>query len=495
VRRFEILLLAAALAARAGAQPLPDLALDVARLGQNPLFDLKFAAPEDCTLQPADLCVGGPGTRKLLRFDVLAVNVGLADLVLGVPDSGVLLPDGDPMWVFSACHGHYHFQSFARYELRGRGQTTPIVTGAKRSFCVEDTQRVTATTERRYCCNASCGQVQGVQVGWGDLYASNLDCQWIDLTDGVPPGDYDLCVFLNTAGILPDANPANDLGCVPVTLSAPSPDAPAPRVRVTAPRRHHGGRAGRPLKIAWKKRVRGAFRFQEVWASLDDGATWTLVSGELPAGKRSFRWLVPEGSATDAARVRVVVWARNPRDDPVLRRLPLRHRHGVPPERQAAGADVPADGRRPDGERGRRGASHRRQQERRAVLRRAGRVGRLQDHLRPRPQRHVCAVRHPDRDPEPDRAPRLPERPLRREAGRHRVPAEGVRRHRNRLRAVPPRRPRRRRHAARGSGHARRACRRRRALTSGTRSQRWRCAVRGPGAPSPLRVLGSTRAA
>jgi lysyl oxidase len=316
VSRLGLLVALAVLAGPAHAGALPDLALDVATLGRHPVFDLKSVSPDDCTLQPADLCVGGPGVRKLLRFDVLAVNVGAADLVLGVPDTAATLPDGEPMWVYSACHGHFHFQTFARYELRRRGETTPVLEGAKRSFCVEDTQRVTGSSSRRYCCTAACGNVQGVQVGWGDLYASNLDCQWIDLTDGVEPGEYDLCVLLNTARLLPDADPSNDVGCVPVTVSGPPPDAPAPRVRLTAPRKGRKPRAGHALRIAWKKRVRGAFRFQEVWASRDGGATWQLLAADVPEKRHTYRWMVPSDAATDAARVRVVVWARNPPDDP-----------------------------------------------------------------------------------------------------------------------------------------------------------------------------------
>jgi hypothetical protein len=55
-------------------------------------------------------------------------------------------------------------------------------------------------------------------VGWADLYPSTLPCQWIDVTD-VAAGSYDLCVILNTEGLLAE-NPAGDSGCVPVTLTA-----------------------------------------------------------------------------------------------------------------------------------------------------------------------------------------------------------------------------------------------------------------------------------
>lgn len=326
-----------ALALSGLAAGMPDLALDTPTLGQALLIELKYFPVDSCELRPADLCVRAAGARKLLRFDVFAVNQGDTDLVLGVPDPNALLPNGEPMWVFSDCpsHNHFHFQTFARYELRRRGEPTAVLGGQKRSFCVEDTKRATATTPRLYCCNESCGDVQGVQVGWGDLYPSNLACQWIDITDDpsdlsgrldLPPGAYDLCVLLNTARLLPDGDPTNDVGCVPVTLSAPGADLPPPRVRLRAPRRQKRGRVGRPLKIAWKKRVRGKLRFQEVWFSRDGGLTYQLIAGGglLPAARRSYRWVVPTDAVTETARVKVVVWEQNPPDDPgagALRRV------------------------------------------------------------------------------------------------------------------------------------------------------------------------------
>lgn len=308
----------------AAAQGMPDLRLDTKALA-NTAFDLLFFAPTSCALKPADLCVGAPGARKLLRFDVFAVNDGDADLVLGVPDPNELLPSGEHKWVYSECHHHFHFQTFARYELRRRGETTPFLEGQKRSFCVEDTKPDTATTPRKYCCapGVTCELTgtQGVQPGWGDLYPRTLDCQWIDITDlpeSILPAEFDLCVSLNTERILPDANPANDVGCIPVTIDGPPANAPGPKVKLRAPRGGARAEVGRHLKIAWRKRVRGTLKFQELWFSKDDGKTFALVAGgsELPAKRSSYRWTIPTDAVSDTARFRVVVWARNPPDDP-----------------------------------------------------------------------------------------------------------------------------------------------------------------------------------
>ena len=294
------------------AQGLPDLRLDTELLASSVKYDLQLFDPSDplsCELQPADLCVGGPGVRKLLRFSVFAINQGTADLVVGTPDPAVLLPDGTPKWVYSTCHKHFHFQTFARYELRPRGGTDAVLLGQKRSFCIEDTKKAadTAPDTARFGCNPNGLNTQGVQVGWGDLYASNLPCQWIDITDLPAAGDYDLCVAINTAGLLPDADASNDRGCVPVTIAEPPAGPSVPKLTVLAPHKKKV-RAGKRLKIAWRKRVKGEFRFVEILFSRDRGLTWEFVGAAREAKRNAYVWTVPADAVTDEAQLRLVLW-------------------------------------------------------------------------------------------------------------------------------------------------------------------------------------------
>jgi Lysyl oxidase len=314
-RSLALALLLVGSAARA--QGLSDLRLDTDLLAASVKYDLQLfdpADPSSCELQPADLCVSGPGVRKLLRFSVLAVNQGTADLVVGTPDASALNPDGTPKWVYSACHKHFHFQTFARYELRPRGAPGAVLVGQKRSFCIEDTRKVSPSSpdQARYGCNPNGLNVQGVQVGWGDLYASNLPCQWIDVTDLAATGDYDLCVFLNTARLLPDADPGNDAGCVPITIDGPSAGAVAPKVVLRAPRQRTKARVGKRLKVAWRKRVRGEFRFVEIFFSRDGGATWQFVGASQDGKRNTYGWVPPADAVTESARMRVVVWSQAP---------------------------------------------------------------------------------------------------------------------------------------------------------------------------------------
>jgi hypothetical protein len=129
-------------------------------------------------------CVGGTGWRTILRFTAAVPNIGSSDLTLGVPANH---PD---IFDYSGCHDHFHFDEFARYELRdGNGVVAP---GHKQAFCLLDTISWAWQFDLPQfdCAN------QGVSRGFSDWYESDLPCQWIDVTD-TAPGDYTLRILLN----------------------------------------------------------------------------------------------------------------------------------------------------------------------------------------------------------------------------------------------------------------------------------------------------------
>ena len=333
------LLLVAPVSAWAG----PDLEVDVERVEQsvrivNEIFHppgepvrLDEIAPisGNCVLDPSEACVGGPGIRKLLRFDALIHNRGDEDLVLGDPTE---LPE---LFEFSACHGHFHFAQASIYELLDEDGNL-MAPGRKQGFCLEDTTRSSRETRtpRRYDCD-----FQGLQVGWGDLYPAQLDCQWVDVTD-VPPGDYVLRVQFNPQGLLADDDPTNNEARVPVRLEAPR-SAPPIIASLSRPGRWATYVPGRTLTVRWAAVDDQAIASQEVWVSLDDGESWEQLVGDLDGEASSFAWTIPEGTRASRARVRVVARdfesqpgeavshpfrIRNARGISSLRRLPVRRR-------------------------------------------------------------------------------------------------------------------------------------------------------------------------
>ncbi len=158
----------------------PDLLLDPAQI--EPSFADILVTNQTCELLEG--CVGGTGPRRLMLFTAAIRNVGSRDLVLGIPANH---PD---VFHYSPCHQHYHFDEFARYDLRA-GDTV-VAIGHKQAFCMLDTISWAWPFELPTfdCAN------QGISRGFTDSYEAGLPCQWIDVT-GVAPGDYTLRVELN----------------------------------------------------------------------------------------------------------------------------------------------------------------------------------------------------------------------------------------------------------------------------------------------------------
>jgi hypothetical protein len=150
-----------------------------------------------------------------LRFSTLTPNIGDIDLVLGDPSS-------TPGFEFGACHGHFHFEGYARYELVD--PTGAIAAqGHKQAFCLLDSVPIglpgAPTTPRFHC------GFQGLTRGWADIYDSSLDCQWVDITD-VPDGDYVLRISINPDRVIAESSFANNTVEVPVTVADAPPVDP-----------------------------------------------------------------------------------------------------------------------------------------------------------------------------------------------------------------------------------------------------------------------------
>jgi len=190
---------------------VPDLQLEASKMNTARVSSENIPA-KDC--QVVEGCVAQAGQRTLLRFPTYAANLGTGDLVMPpVPADGV----SDATYEWSPCHMHHHVRGFANFELVDP-VTGVVATARKQAFCLEDSQPVTIGGEGG---KFTCGS-QGISVGWVDVYADTLACEYIDVTDQ-PPGKYTLRVTLNPDHILPDSNPDNNVFTMPVMLPAPAP--------------------------------------------------------------------------------------------------------------------------------------------------------------------------------------------------------------------------------------------------------------------------------
>ncbi|MFM7141979.1 MAG: lysyl oxidase family protein [Alphaproteobacteria bacterium] len=247
-----------------------------------------------CALAPDEACVGGPGIRRLLRFDVLVHNRGDEDMVLGNPY------DHPEMYTFSACHGHYHFTDASIYELRNAADEV-LVTGRKQGFCMMDSLPSEPGTDvrKKFDCT-----YQGISVGMADLYEAALDCQWLDVTD-VPPGRYAVRVVWDPLEQLDDGS--RDDNEVIAWFTIPPATEAAPVVgSIGAPANGGSVAAGRVFRVAWTASDDVKIATQEIWLSLDDGSTWTQLVGDVPGNRFTWNWNVPTDLASDRARLRIV---------------------------------------------------------------------------------------------------------------------------------------------------------------------------------------------
>lgn len=158
----------------------PDLIVDDRWIA--PIFTQIVVTIDTCEYYEG--CVGNLGARSLMLFTAATPNIGSRDLVMGIPANYAEL------FQYSACHDHYHFDEFARYQLRLGDEVAAL--GHKQAFCMLDTISWAWPNDlpKFDCAN------QGISRGFSDFYDAGLPCQWIDVT-GLPPGDYTLRITLN----------------------------------------------------------------------------------------------------------------------------------------------------------------------------------------------------------------------------------------------------------------------------------------------------------
>jgi hypothetical protein len=181
-----------------GGGNLPDLGVDEEELRRSVRVTTENFGRGHCAFLEG--CLGGTGSRRLLRFSTRTPNFGPGDVLVGDPA-------GNPNFVFSECHAHFHFEEYADYRLLDLNGNL-VARGHKQAFCLIDLDRVAGVAGRGGPQFPDCGY-QGISAGWADVYHSNLDCQWVDIT-GVPEGRYILEVSVNPARVIEEGNFTNN---------------------------------------------------------------------------------------------------------------------------------------------------------------------------------------------------------------------------------------------------------------------------------------------
>ncbi len=181
-----------------------------------------------------------PG-RTHLRFNNSTANVGLGRLHLigtlpALPDGsqlvmqrifrddGTFWDDTSGSFLYHPTHNHTHFEDWCAYRLRevlpGGGVGDIVAEGTKTSFCILDLGTYSSSLPNYnpdpYYPN--CGSsIQGLSVGWFDLYSKSLPGQNIDITD-LPDGQYWLEAEADPVDNVRESNDSNNITRVKVSI-------------------------------------------------------------------------------------------------------------------------------------------------------------------------------------------------------------------------------------------------------------------------------------
>lgn len=216
------------------AGPLPNLVPRILYVETYPT--------EPTYVDPLGVVNGFPSGRPWLRFGTAAVNQGLAALdVLGVPSADPLTFTahqctawtqrrvclaralvGEMAW--HPAHGHFHYQDFARYELRMLDASgSPDMSGGgllaasdKVSFCLQDSARQAEDADEQFYVGCP-GVLQGISSGWADIYDSYLPGQALPIAH-LADGRYGLVVTLDPSNRLHESVESDNVTWVTVEL-------------------------------------------------------------------------------------------------------------------------------------------------------------------------------------------------------------------------------------------------------------------------------------
>jgi Lysyl oxidase len=140
----------------------------------------------------------------------------------------------------SPSHSHWHLQPFEQYELRtvdGRR----IVRDHKSGFCLTNDYRsplatlgprATGPVDKSDCGRNKPGArhvLEGIPVGWGDLYIPAKEGQYIDIS-GLPYTDYVIVHRVNARRLLHETNYANNASSMRIRLVPPATPTDLPGV-------------------------------------------------------------------------------------------------------------------------------------------------------------------------------------------------------------------------------------------------------------------------
>jgi hypothetical protein len=236
------------------------LAMPSAALARDLLPDLDQELPRNLQVTTDR---SGAIPRFHLGFESAVDNRGAGPLVISghhdsrdqpemVADQAIQQSDGTTRtvpdvgrmrYVYSEDHDHWHYLGFDHYELRKAGDYELFAPDQKTGFCLGDRYDTDTISQlpgepAQAYYTGYCGRthtellslVEGISIGYGDVYFANLEGQFVDVT-GVPAGQYYLVHRANADRKLLESDYSNDAAALLVELSWPDGTSAAPSVK------------------------------------------------------------------------------------------------------------------------------------------------------------------------------------------------------------------------------------------------------------------------
>lgn len=118
---------------------------------------------------------------------------------------------------FHPQHNHWHFDGFSRYRLKDDDSGQTVAQSTKVGFCVIDLQRSYpglpgSPATSYYPPDGDClpDAVEGLSVGWADIYGASLAGQQLNVT-GAPKGHYCLVSVADPLNRLRESDESNNV--------------------------------------------------------------------------------------------------------------------------------------------------------------------------------------------------------------------------------------------------------------------------------------------
>jgi len=152
-----------------------------------------------------------------------------ADQVLRLSDGTTSTVSGVGDLVYDRQYARWGFEPYQVYELHAADGSI-VGNGPAMNFCLEDNAnsntRVILPGEPSVKGYVGCGKGRptlltvdvGISVGWQNQHAAGKKGQMIDITD-LPSGQYVLVHRVNPAGLLAEANTANDAASTRISIT------------------------------------------------------------------------------------------------------------------------------------------------------------------------------------------------------------------------------------------------------------------------------------